>query len=553
MDALPRLDTYHLYEYSASTYDGLCEAFDWEVPDYFNLPDYTCDKWADDADRTALYYDDGTVTAEYSFGDIISQSDKFAEFLQANQISRGDRVGICLSQRPETPICHLGAWKAGAVTVPMSILAGAETIEYKVEDASIDLIVSEDMALDSVEETASHSDSLDKIVPVGTESATTAEPFDRILSLYEGSYDRPQLRADDDVIINYTSGTTGQPKGVRHAHRHVLGIIPEFLMGRNMEVSDSDVYRTAVDWSWAGSLNYVVMPSWFFGVPLVATGSGKFDEHREFELIDRYGISVYDVPATALRRMMSVDNPADSYDLSALRVISSGGEAVGDAIIDWIESALGAVPREGYGQTEALAFIGDCPKLGIPHKEGKMGVRVPGHTIRIVEPTDPQVDVEVGEVGELTLECRGNPLCFKEYLNKPRKTAQAKRDGWLLTGDLVREHDDGYIEFIGRKDGVIISSGYRIGPEEIEDCISELSAVTDAAVIGVPDEDLGEVPKAFVVLDDEFSPSEELKDEITEHTREQLAQYKYPRIIEFIDDLPTTTTGKIARNELKEM
>jgi acetyl-CoA synthetase len=250
--------------------------------------------------------------------------------------------------------------------------------------------------------------------------------------------------------------------------------------------------------------------------------------------------------------MMQVEEPAARYDLSSLRVAMQGGEALGQSIVEWFHRTVGDVTvHEGYGQSEASAFVGDCEALGVEHEPGYMGKPGLGHEVRVLDPEEPE-PVGRGEVGELALRYEGNPLCFKGFWNEPDTVGQRIRDGWLRTEDVVSMNEDGYVSFHSRKDDVIISSGYRIGPDEIEEHLAAHEAVANAGVIGVPDETRGEIPKAFVVLAEGYEPTEELRTELQTYVKARLAKYEYPRALEFVDELPRTTTGKVRRRDLRK-
>jgi acetyl-CoA synthetase len=333
----------------------------------------------------------------------------------------------------------------------------------------------------------------------------------------------------------------------------LLGNLPLVVTGFcNMEMHDSDVFWTPSEWAWVATLFDVVFPALFYGRPLVAyTADEKFDPEAAMTIIERYGVSNYFAPPTALRMMVQLDDPS-RWDVSSVRCVPSGGESLGQSIVDWAEDVFdGAVVHEAYGQTEANMIAGDCTKL-FESREGKLGKRAPGHEIEIVDPETAEANVPRGETGEIAVRYEGNPVCFKEYWNKPTVTDGKVRNGWLLTEDLGRMDEDDYIEFLSRKDTVIISAGYRIGPVEIEEALANHEAVADAGVIGVPDDERGEVPKAFIVLAAGFEPSEDLKSTLRRDVRDRLAEYEYPREIEFVDDLPKTSSGKIRRATLEE-
>jgi len=256
-------------------------------------------------------------------------------------------------------------------------------------------------------------------------------------------------------------------------------------------------------------------------------------------------------PPTAYRVLFN--HPAvEDHDLSSVRAIALGGEAAGDSLIERSKEVIpDAAVHEVYGQSEAPIFVGDCEALGVTHRSGKMGKPAPGHEVRVVDP-DTYEPVGVGEAGELALRREGNPICFTEYWNNPEKTNEKIHDGWQLGEDLGSMDDDGYLKFHGRKDDIILSSGYKVGPAEVEDALAGHDAVVNAGVIGVPDDTRGELVKAFVELGEGHEPSDGLKKELQGFVKDRLAKYEYPRELSFIDELPKTTTGKVRRRDLRE-
>ncbi|WP_436345380.1 acyl-CoA synthetase [Natronorubrum sp. FCH18a] len=579
MTETTRLDAYHVYETEWDDYDHLREAFEWEMPERFNMAAYVCDRWAtaDPVDggesgdeRVALY----TETAagdrdQYTYEEFREVTNRLANFLADAGIERGDRIGVNAPQTAETVFTHVAAWKLGAVSIPLSTLFGPDAIAYRLDDSESRVCVVDESNVDAVREAAEGVPSLERVVTVGdvdTESGAD-EAVDAETDFWDAIEDRSSefetvdTDAEDDAIIMYTSGTTGEPKGVRHAHRMLLGHLPLFLTTFcNLELGDDDVYYTPAEWAWIASLFDVVVPGLYYGKPIVAYDGGQFDPDDAFEILERYDVTNFFAPPTALRMQMQVENPGERYDIDSVRVIPSGGESLGQSIVDWAEETFdGAAVHEGYGQTEANLLVGDCTALA-EFREGKMGLAAPGHDVRIVDPDTAEPTVETGEIGEIAVRYEGNPVCFKEYLNKPERTARKVRNGWLLTEDLGTVDEDGYFTFKSRKDDVIISAGYRIGPEEIEESLAGHEAVADAAVIGIPDDERGEVPKAFVVTADGTDledggggdDSETLEDTLQEHVRTRLAQYEYPREIEFVDELPKTATGKVRRADLRE-
>jgi acetyl-CoA synthetase len=553
MTGAPRLDAYHFYEAEWEDYDALREAFDWEVPERFNMAAYVCDRWAEKRGRVALFYEDGGGHTEtYTFWQLRNAANRLANHLADAGVGRGDRVGVNAPQRPETVVSHLAAWKLGATSIPLSTLFGPDGLRYRLDDASAVAAVVDESNVGPFREARADLPDLHTALTLGADPGAGETDFHDALQGSSREFDTVDTDAEDEGLLIYTSGTTGDPKGVRHVQRVLLGHLPLFLttLG-NMELTDRDVFWTPSEWAWIASLFDVVFPAMYYGRPVLAYRGGQFDPETAFELIERYGVTNFFAPPTALRMMQQVEDPG-RFDVDSMRTIASGGESLGQTITEWADDVFpGAAVHEGYGQTEANMLVGDCTAL-MESREGKIGRAGPGHEVEIIDPDTAEATVPRGETGEIAVRYEGNPVCFTEYWNQPEKTDAKVTDGWLLTEDLGVVDEDGYVGFVGRKDDVIISAGYRIGPEEVEDSLASHPAVADAAVIGVPDEERGEVPKAFVVVASGHEPSEELAEALQDHVKDRLAKYEYPREIEFVEEMPTTTTGKVRRADLRE-
>jgi acetyl-CoA synthetase len=548
-----RLDAYHFHEREWNSYDDLLEWFEWEVPDRFNAAAYCCDRWAERTpDAVAVRSEAaGERIEEITYADLDKRARRLASLLRERGVSAGDRVGVNCPQRPETVLAHLACWKLGATSVPLSTLFGPDGLGYRLEDAEAVACVVDGANLENYREAREQVAGLGTTVVVGGEVEGDEVAFEQALERGDGDVSTVDTAEDDESILIYTSGTTGDPKGVVHGHRLILGNLPLFLTSFcDVDLRDDDVFWTPAEWAWVASLFDVVFPTLYYGRELVAARSpGPFDPGAAFDTVARHGVTRYFAPPTALRMMIQVEAPAD---VTSVRTVASGGESLGASIVDWAAGVFdGAAVHEGYGQTEANMMVGDCTSL-TPFREGYIGRRGPGHELAIVDPETAEATVPTGETGEIAVRYEGNPVCFAGYWNEPEKTEQKVRNGWLLTEDLGRLDEDGYLQFVGRKDDVIISSSYRIGPEEVEDSVASHKAVADAAVIGVPDEQRGEVPKAFVVLAAGREPSDALVESIQQHVRDWLAKYEYPRHVEFVEELPKTTTGKLRRASLRE-
>lgn len=547
------LEAYHFYEREWESYGALCEAFEWEVPDSFNIAHYICDRWANDGTRPALFAEhESGWTEEWTFAALRDRANQFANYLEDQGVGVGDRVAINLAQRPETAVAHLGCWKLGAVSVPLSVKFGPDALRYRLENSGAVAAVVGPRNRDSLRAIRAELSSVAAVLTVDAEPGAGETAFAGAIDPYSTSYETVDTAAEDPAVLIYTSGTTGDPKGVLHAHRFLLGHLPVFVTDFcNMRMHDDDRFWLPSEWSWIAVFD-IVIPAWFYGKPAVSYDSGAFKPEAAFELIDRYDITVSFFPPTALRMMRAVEE-TDAYGCSSLRVIATGGEALDRSTYQWISDTFGPdiAVHEGYGQTEANMLIANCEALDAS-EPGKIGVPGPGHTITLLDPETGEPDVPTGTVGEIAVRYADDPVCFLEYWNTPVATDEKVQDGWLLTEDLGRVDEGGFYEFAGRTDDVIISAGYRIGPEEIEESLTDHPAVVQAGVVGRTDEERGEVPIAYVELAPEETESAELIAELQRHVKSRLARYEYPREIIVLEEVPKTTTGKVQRSALDD-
>jgi acetyl-CoA synthetase len=359
-------------------------------------------------------------------------------------------------------------------------------------------------------------------------------------------------QAEDPALIIYTSGTTGPPKGALKPHRIMLGNVPGFVHSHDFFPQKGDIFWSPADWAWTGGLMDALLPAWLFGIPIVGY-RGRFDADKAYYLLEKYGVRNSFLFPTALKLMMkAVPEPREKYKLN-LRSVMSAGEAVGVTVIEWAREQLGVTINEMFGQTEINYVVGNC-QAAWPVKPGSIGRPYPGHRVAVIDAAGNEVPR--GELGEVAVHrfCNGerDPVHFLEYWKNPQATQDKYIGDWGCTGDQAKMDEDGYLWYQGRSDDVIKSSGYRIGPAEIENCLVKHPAVANAAVIGKPDATRGAVVKAFIVLLPGQKPSKALEEDIQKHVRARLAPYEYPKEIEFIDALPMTTTGKVQRKELRK-
>jgi acetyl-CoA synthetase len=354
--------------------------------------------------------------------------------------------------------------------------------------------------------------------------------------------------ADDPALIIYTSGTTGPPKGALLAHRTLIGNLPGFACSHDMFPEQGDMFWSPADWAWTGGLFDALLPTWHFGMPILAY-RGRFDPEKACWLMERYGIRNAFLFPTALKMIMKeVARPRASHDLE-LRTLMSGGESVGETVSEWARAELGVTINEIFGQTEMNYLIGGCARVFAP-RPGAVGRPYPGHRIALLD--EAGAEVPDGELGEVAVHREGDPVMFLEYWRQPEATRAKFTGPWARTGDLAVRDADGFYWYRGRTDDVIKSAGYRIGPSEIENCLLEHPAVANVAVIGVPDAERGNVIKAVVVLTAGHIASPALEGALRDHVRARLAPYQCPRLFDFADALPMTTTGKVQRRQLRD-
>ncbi len=530
-------------------YEELYRAFRWEVPARFNMGRACCARWAADRSRFALYWEDESgARAAYSFWDIQQRANRLSNALAALGVERGHRVALILPQRPETAIAYIAIFQMGAIALPLSHLFGPDALEYRMQHAEASVAIVEPTTLPSLWAIRDRLPQLRHVIGAGGARESGVHDWDALLARASRSFACLDTAADEPALIIYTSGTTGAPKGALQAQRAILGNLPGFVHSHDFFPQPGDMFWSPADWAWAGGLLDALLPSWYFGLPILGY-RGRFDAERGYELLERYGVRNAFLFPTALKLMMkAVPEPRSRYQLD-LRSVMSAGESVGASLIEWAREQLGVTINEMYGQTEINYVVGNC-HAAWPVKPGSIGRAYPGHRVAIVDETG--AERPRGELGEIAVHRADDPVFFLEYWKNPQATRDKFVGDWGVTGDQGRMDEDGYIWYQGRSDDVIKSAGYRIGPAEIESCLIRHPAVANAAVIGKPDEARGAIVKAFIVLQPGERASPELERSIQEHVRGRLAPYEYPREIEFIDALPMTTTGKVQRKELRK-
>ncbi len=526
-------------------YDELRARFQWAIPDRFNIG-VACSNAQPAAEPALADVGPDGARRELTFGETASLSNRLGNALRGLGVVAGDRVAIVLPQRVETALAHLAVYKVGAIAVPMSVLFGPDALVHRLGDSGPSAILTDARRIERVAAAAAGLDD-PRIVVVDGDPEAPHSSFWPLLLAGSERLTALETSSEDPALLIYTSGTTGPPKGALHAHRVVLGHAPGFRLSHDFFPQPGDRFWSPADWAWIGGLVNGLLSTWLHGRPVVgAWREGPFEPEWAVSTIARERIRNTFLPPTALKLMRSA---GVRLAPGALRTVMSGGEALGAETLAWAREALGVTVNEIWGQTEANYVAGNSQSAW-EVRPGSMGRAYPGHDLAVLsgggEPLPP------GEIGELAVRTP-DPVVFLGYWRDPEASRAKVPDEWLRTGDRARIDDAGYLWFEGRTDDVISSAGYRIGPEEVEQCLLGHPAVALAAAIGVPDVHRGEVVKAFVELRAGVDPSPQLAEEIRAHVRSRLAAYEYPRHLEFVTGLPLTVTGKIRRSELRRL
>jgi acetyl-CoA synthetase len=502
----------------AASHEALCAGFRWQIPARLNMAAQACDdRAAAEPDRLAIIDLSQGARRDVSYGALFALSARVQAALEGRGVTRGDRVGVLLSQSPLCAAAHLAIWRMGAISVPLFTLFRHDALAARLRDSGARLVVSDEAGRAMLEGLA---------VPALTEAELPAA----------GSTVRAETGPEDPAVLIYTSGTTGSPKGALHGHRLLTGHLPGVEMSHDFLGQPGDILWTPADWAWIGGLFDVLMPGLALGVPVVAARMPRFDVTACAGLIAEAGVRNVFFPPTALRMLK-----AAGAELPGLRSVASGGEPLGAEMLAWGRRALGVEINEFYGQTECNMVASACGAL-FPAAPGAIGRAAPGFEVAVIDAAGQPT----GEEGDIAVK-RGAASMFLGYWQRPEETAAKFRGDWLLTGDRG-EMRGGVLRFKGREDDVITSAGYRIGPAEIEDCLMTHPAVATVGVVGKPDALRTEIVKAYVVLKPGATAS---KADLMDWVKARLAGYSYPREVDFVEALPMTVTGKVIRKELK--
>lgn len=517
------------------------ETFVWSPPSRFNFATDIVDSWASDQTRLALICVDQTQNeTRYTYADISKRSSQLAHLLAQEGLRPGDRILVMLPRIAEWHIAMTAVLRLGAVPVPCITMLTAKDIAYRIQHSgAVGAITRSDDTGKFAESSALRCRICVGAPPQNWVSVDEASQF-------SDSFPSPATQIDDPAILYYTSGSTGLPKGVTHSSKALWAWANSAIHWLGLNEQERIWCTADTGWSKAGTS--ILFGPWSQGAAVLLY-DGPFDPSYRLKLLQEYDITCYCAAATELRQLVFED--FSDVSLPNLRTTVSAGESVNpETILQW-KQLTGSELLDGYGQTETLMTVTN--RSGHPIKPGSMGFPLPGVEVAVL--TEAGTTEAINAEGELLIKLP-NPQVMIGYWDDPKRTEMATKniDGtrWFKTGDNVRVDEDGYIFYAGRADDIINSSGYRIGPQEVENVLIEHHAVLECAVTGVPDQKRGELVKAWIVLCDGYTGSTELAEELQHHTKVATAPYKYPREIEFVRTLPKTVTGKIKRNALRE-
>lgn len=537
-------------------YADFIENFKVKVPENFNFGYDVVDAWAEkEPSREALLWtNDKGEERRFTFGELKELTDRTALFFQQEGIKKGTPVMLMLKRRYQFWLSIVALHKLGAVVIPATHLLTAEDIRYRCEKAGIQALVAagDHEIIEHVEEALPHCPSLECLISTGPEVPLGWLDFNEGIESVDEEFVRPDdVNSNDDVMLLYfTSGTSGEPKMVAHDFTYPLGHIATAYCWHNLR--PDDLHLTLADTGWGKAVWGKLYGQWIVGANVFVYDYEKFEPVKLLENMEKYRITSFCAPPTVFRFLIREN--VREYDLSALKKCTIAGEALNPSVFETWKDLTGISLMEGFGQTETTLTIANFP--GMTPKPGSMGKPNPQYDIYVSRSDGSET--EIGEHGEIVVRIAPDapkPLgLFKEYLDDPELTHEVWHDGLYHTGDLAWRDEDGYLWFVGRKDDVIKSSGYRIGPFEVESACLTHPGVVECAITAVPDEVRGQVVKATIVLGREYKKKAgpELVKEIQDHVKRITAPYKYPRIVEFVNELPKTISGKIRRVEIRE-
>ncbi|ADC87290.1 MULTISPECIES: acetate--CoA ligase [Staphylococcus] len=542
-------------EYNLSNYEDVYQNFDWnEVEKAFswyktgkiNMAYECIDRHVDDGkgDKIALNYKDNERQEQYTFSDIQHLSNQAANVLVEHaNVQKGDRVFIFMPRTPELYFAFLGILKVGAIVGPLFEAFMEKAVTDRLANSEAKVVITTNKLLHRIpQEKLPH---LKKIIIVDDDVSDDYIDFNKLMQSASTSFNITWLQRDDGLILHYTSGSTGQPKGVLHVQQAML---LHYITGKYvLDLQENDVYWCTADPGWVTGTSYGIFAPWLNGVTNCIAG-GRFTPEQWYKMIEAFKVTIWYTAPTALRMLMSAgDDIVQKYNLSTLRSILSVGEPLNPEVIKWAKSAYGKRVLDTWWMTETGGhMIVNYPAMDV--KLGSMGKPIPGVEAAIID--DEGNELPANRMGNLAIK-KGWPSMMYEIWDNPEKYRSYFIGDWYISGDSAYKDEDGYFWFQGRVDDVIMTAGERVGPFEVESKLVEHEAVAEAGVIGKPDPVRGEIIKAFVALRQGYEPTDDLKEDIKKYVKEGLSAHAAPREIEFRDKLPKTRSGKIMRRVLK--
>ena len=526
------------------SWEEVLKTYDWNPNEKFNMAHEACDRWAKDPNRVAVYWEDESGRKEvWTFRQLKEKSDQMANLLRSYGVKKGDRVAGLLGKDMELLLTVLATWKIGAIYVPLFTAFGPEALTHRLVDCDCKVIVTNTEQAKKIEQKDIHIINIDATFQNGLS-------FWDFLDTFPKEHVTEPTQLMDPSTIQYTSGSTGLPKGATWGHKILVSIYPyqKYAMG----TVETDRVFGGADFGWSFGLIQCTIAPLSMGASVLVY-KGKFDVKKTYQLMQDYNITSFAFAPTAYRAMMAEGSEIIQNYRLQVRKFSSAGEPLNAEVIRFFKKNFDREIYDHYGATETGMIINNYNATDMEVKPGSMGFPCPGYDIGLID--DKGNEVKDGEIGEIAVSRDSFPFYFLGYWNNPEKTEEKMRGKWMLSGDLAYKDKNGYFWFEGRSDDIITSSGYRIGPFEVESSLVEHPAVKEVAVVGKPDEVKGEIVKAFVVLTDQYKDkaSKDLEKELSMYVREKLSKHEYPREIEFLEDLPKTQSGKIQRFRLKNM
>lgn len=538
-------------EHNMMDYEETKRTFKLEVPEYYNFGFDVVDRWAEDRTKLALVWANvtGKSIRKYTFWDISQQSNRFANLLLNIGVKKGDIIFVMVPRIPEWFAVVVGANKMGAVISPAPSILTPQDIEYRINQSEAKIVVASSSNASKIEKVIGKCPTVKNKIIIGGE-------LDKWISYdIEMEKSSPHLskedveatKSDDLLLVAFSSGTTKYPRMVPHVQSYALAHIITAKFWHDLK--PTDLHWTISDTGWLKAFWGKLYGQWQIGAAVfMHNAEGAFDPKITLKLLTTQGITSFCAPPTVYRMLVLED--LKQYDFSSLRHCTSAGEPLNPEVIKIWKEATGLTIYDGYGQTESVVAVANYPCMAV--KYGSMGKPVPGYDIHIID--DDGNEMPVGEPGHIAIKVKPHhPIgLFKEYWKDRESTEEVFRGDWYFTGDKAYKDNDGYFWFYSRADDVIISSGYRIGPFEVESALQSHPAVAESAVVASPDPVRGDIVKAFVILAPGYEPSDKLVKELQDHVKKETAPYKYPREIEFTNNLPKTISGKIKRVVLRK-